>query len=187
MATEIHPVTADRWDDMEDLFGPSGASGCWCMWWRQTSAEFSEHAGEQNRRLLLQLVHDDRVPGLLLYRDGRADGWCSVAPRSEFGRLNRSPILKPVDELPVWSVACFYVRRGHRGSGLAAALLDGAIEHARRAGAHLLEGYPIDTSVRSGVGAAALYTGTLGLFLRAGFGEVARRSEARPIVRRSLR
>ena len=36
--------------DLERLFGPSGAySGCWCMFFRQTSREFAAGAGEPNR------------------------------------------------------------------------------------------------------------------------------------------
>ena len=28
----FHPVTPDRWPDLERLFGPHGAnSGCWCL------------------------------------------------------------------------------------------------------------------------------------------------------------
>jgi len=28
----IHPVTPERWADLEELFGPSGGyGGCWCM------------------------------------------------------------------------------------------------------------------------------------------------------------
>jgi hypothetical protein len=32
MPTEVYPVTADRWPDLEALFGPKGRyAGCWCM------------------------------------------------------------------------------------------------------------------------------------------------------------
>ncbi|MDQ3931962.1 MAG: GNAT family N-acetyltransferase, partial [Actinomycetota bacterium] len=109
---QIRPLTPHRWGDLEALFGPRGAvAGCWCMWWRQTAREFEQYAGEANRQALRSIVEEGQVPGLLAYRDGRTVGWVSVAPRKEFGRLDRSPTLGRVDETPVWSVACFYVVR----------------------------------------------------------------------------
>jgi GNAT superfamily N-acetyltransferase len=183
MPTDIRPVTADRWEDLVGLFGKNGAySGCWCMWFRETSREFSERGNAGNRRALHEIVHQGRVPGLLAYRAGRPVGWCSVAPRGEFGRLNRSPTLKPVDEQPVWSVVCFFVDRAHRGQGVAEELLETAVNYAARRGARLVEAYPVDTSGRK-YRPADLYTGTVDLFGAAGFTEVARRSEARPIMR----
>jgi GNAT superfamily N-acetyltransferase len=180
MPTEIRPLTADRWEDLAGLFGENGAySGCWCMWFRETSREFSERGNAGNRRALQEIVHQGRVPGLLAYRAGRPVGWCSVAPRGEFGRLNRSPILKPVDEQPVWSVVCFFVDRAQRGQGVAEELLRAAVDHAARQGARLVEAYPVDTSGRK-FRSADLYTGTVDLFRAAGFTEVARRSKAVP-------
>ena len=179
-------MTPDRWRDLETLFGRSGAySGCWCMWWRVTSAEFSARAGAGLRSAMEQLVSDGRVPGLLAYsHNGTPIGWCSVAPRQEFGRLQRSPKLKPVDDAPVWSIVCFFIHRGHRGTGVAAALLDAAVRYAGEHGATAVEGYPIDPASAPQVPAASAFTGVLPMFERAGFTEIARRG-GRPIVRRS--
>jgi hypothetical protein len=45
---EIHPLTPDRWDDFEELFGSRGAyGGCWCMWWRTTRKEFEAFKGDE--------------------------------------------------------------------------------------------------------------------------------------------
>lgn len=180
---EIHPATPDRWPDLEQLFGPNGAySGCWCMWWRVSNREFESQAGSGLRALLKELVDHGPVPGLLAYRNGEAVGWVSLGDRSEFGRLNRSPKLKPIDDRRVCSVVCFFIRRDQRRSGAASALLDGAVEVARTRGYDQIEGYPIDTSAGAR-GAAELFTGTLDLFERAGFVETLRRG-GRPIVRR---
>jgi hypothetical protein len=80
----VHPVTADRWDDLATLFGDRGASsGCWCMFFRLTSGEFARQAGAKAREGLRGLVRGGAVPGLLAYSQGRPVGWCPVAPRLE--------------------------------------------------------------------------------------------------------
>ncbi len=109
-----------------------------------------------------------------------------MAPRSAFGRLDRSPVLKPVDAEPVWSVNCFVIDRRHRRTGVATALLDAAVPYVRQQGGIILEGYPIDTGGQR-ADAASVFTGTLSMFERAGFREVSRRSPKRPIMRLDLR
>ena len=105
---KVLPLTPDNWSDLETLFGENGAhGGCWCMWFRQTNAEAERQSGEGNRMALKQIVDEGHVPGLIAYVDGFPAGWVSVAPRSEFSRLARSRVIKPVDEQPVWSVVCF--------------------------------------------------------------------------------
>ncbi|MFN2555658.1 MAG: N-acetyltransferase family protein [Nitriliruptorales bacterium] len=186
-ALEVHPLTSERWDDLVALFGPRGAvAGCWCMWWRETAREFEQNAGEANREALRGVVEAGRVPGLLAYRGGRVIGWVSVAPREEFGRLERSPTLGRVDEAPVWSVVCFYVARDERSSGVGSALLRAAVAHAEAHGARYVEGYPVDTGATGRTGAGDIFTGVLSSFLDAGFREVARRSPKRPVVRLDL-
>lgn len=186
MATEVHPVTEERWSDLEALFGPSGVSGCWCMWFRLTSSEFQKQSGEGTRRGLRSLVTGGRVPGLLAYADGRPAGWVSVAPREEFGRIERSPNLRRIDDTPVWSIVCFFIGKPHRGTGLARTLLKAAERYARDQGARMLEAYPWDPAAGS-IRPADAYIGLLPLFEEAGFHEVARRSRGRPVVRKKLR
>ncbi len=179
----FHPLTPQRWADFERLFGPRGATGgCWCMWWRTAHQEFQRQKGEGNRQAMKALVDSGVVPGILAYREGQAVGWCSVAPRSDFPRLERSRILRPVDDTPVWSVVCFFVDRRHRRQGLTVALLRAAVEYAREHGGAVIEGYPVEP--RQGqVPAAFAYTGLASAFQKAGFTECARRSETRPIMR----
>ena len=130
------------------------------------------------------------APGLLAYRGGRAVGWVSLGPREDFERLVHSRVLAPVDDVPVWSIVCFVVSRGVRGQGIARSLLDGAIAYARTRGATTLEAYPVDV-VDGRVPDANAFRGTLSMFERAGFREVARRqwnasTPVRPIVRLDL-
>ena len=183
---DVVPATPDRWDDVAALAGPNGFyAGCWCSWWLLSSSAFDAASPEERRAVLQGLVADGEEPGLLAYRDGEPVGWVAVGPRDRYGRLQRSPKLKPVDDTPVWIVNCFVVRRDARGAGVAAALLEAAIEFARDRGATHLEGVPIDTTTGAAKGAAALYTGVLSTFEGAGFAEIARRG-GRPIVRRQL-
>jgi GNAT superfamily N-acetyltransferase len=192
---EVRPLTADRWPDLVELFGPSGAfSNCWCTWWRQTGAEFDRgirQRGAGNKALLGELTAANRQPGLVAYRNGKPVGWISVAPRPEYGRVIRSPSVGPGRRSPeaadsgVWSIVCFWMPRAERGKGIAMALLRAAVDHARTGGALVLEGYPVDTAGERHP-QSSVFTGTLAMFTRVGFTEVERRAEGRPIVRMDL-
>jgi GNAT superfamily N-acetyltransferase len=86
------------------------------------------------------------------------------------------------DEDGLWAVTCFVVRVGHRRHGLAGELLAGAVDLARRHGARIVEGYPVDPAVRP-TGSSGLYQGTVSMFEAAGFTQVARPSSSRAVVR----
>ncbi len=183
-AVDIRPVTADNWDLLDTLFAEHGTvRGCWCMYFRLTSREFNDGWGEGNREDMCRLVCDEGVvPGLIAIADGEAVGWVSVAPREEFGRVERSRVTKPVDDEPAWSIVCFYIKPGARRGGLTRALLDAAVEYATDNGARLIEAYPYDTDEeqKSGI---EIYYGVASTFRQAGFEEVERRSPRRPIMR----
>jgi len=184
------PLTAANWADLESLFGPRGAcGGCWCMAWRLPRAAFNRGKGEANRSALHALAEQGagqgREPGILLYRDGVPVGWCSVAPREEFVTLARSRVWAPVDDAPVWSVSCFFVAKGHRNQGLSVELLKAAIEFARGKGARVLEGYPQELD--EPLPASFIWTGLAAAYRKAGFREVLRRSEKKPIMRYEMR
>jgi GNAT superfamily N-acetyltransferase len=186
---EIRPATAQRWDDVATVFGRRGGyGGCWCMFWRQTGKDFNEGCGEPNRDAFRSLIADGTEPGLLAYDDGAPIGWVAVAPRSEFGRILRSPTLRPrdgSDDETVWSLNCFVVRPDARGRGVARALIDGAVAFARERGATAVEAYPVVTEGRQ-VPDDELYTGALDWFTDAGFVIVEQRSERKIVVRRPL-
>ena len=183
----FHPVTPDRWSDFALLFGKRGAcAGCWCMWWRQTAGEFTRGKGAGNRRAMKRIIDGGSIPGLLAYAGADPVGWCSVHPRETYKRLDRSRVLRPIDERPVWSIVCFFVARDWRRRGLTIELIRAAVDHARENGARIIEAYP--TEPRSGAMPDAFaYTGLASAFRKAGFKEVARRSPSRPIMRRAIR
>jgi GNAT superfamily N-acetyltransferase len=179
---EVRPLTPDRWDDLERLFGPSGAySGCWCMFWRISRNEFAGNGNAGNRAAFRSLTRTGPPPGLIAYVDGEPAGWISVDARERYASLERSRTLARVDDRPVWSIVCFFVAKEHRRRGLSRALIDGAVDHARSNGARIVEAYP-DPRAND---AASSYMGAVEPFLRAGFREV--RSEPRPVLRRGVR
>jgi GNAT superfamily N-acetyltransferase len=186
-AVRVVPATPARWADLAALFGPRGAcAGCWCQWPRLPSRAFVAGRGAGNRRALRGQVRAGPPPGLLAYLGRRPVGWCALAPRATYARLERSRVLAPVDDRPVWSVVCMFVAREARGRGVTVALLRAARAYAFRQGARILEGYPIDP--RGGRTADTFaWWGLAPAFQRAGFREVARRSASRPIMRARLR
>lgn len=139
---------------------------------------------EADRAALKSLVDNGKPPGLVGYRDRMPVGWVSLGPREDYAKLARSPVMRPVDDQRVWSVVCFVVPPAHRGLGVARALLDGAIEYARKRGARLLEAYPVDKPERSKDD--TMWFGAKSMYDAAGFEEVVRRKPHRPIVRKRL-
>ncbi len=183
MNLSIVPATAGNFADLETLFG-STYSDCWCMWNRQTNAEFETNTYEPNRRALKKLIADGHEHGLLAYVDGQPVAWAALAPRTEYSRLQRSPVNKPVDDKNVWSVTCFVVDRAHRGKGVAGALLAAAVKRARELGAKALEGYPV--APEAGMADTEVWHGVESMFVDAGFTEIARRKMRRPMYRLDL-
>jgi ribosomal protein S18 acetylase RimI-like enzyme len=195
---EIHPLTPDRLPDLAALFGEGGdPRWCWCSYHRGggSTAGRRDDRVATNRAVLENATRSaaarGRAPGLIAYRDGQAVGWVSMAPREDLAGLERSTVLRRIDDQPVWSITCFVVGKQHRGQGIAAELLDAAIAHAAEHGADLLEAYPVDTA-GGRIQAAYAYRGPLSMFEDAGFEVVERRrskagSTVWPIVRRFLR
>jgi GNAT superfamily N-acetyltransferase len=195
---DIRPLTTDLWDSFAAWFGSRDASSdsrwCWCAYWRMRGLSWSNSTADDNRALLRDLVSESPgaglAPGLVALRGGRPVGWVSLGPRESFDRLEHAQLLARVDDKPVWSIVCFVVARSERGRGIATALLDAAIEYARKQGATLVESYPVDAA-EGRIPAASAYTGPATMFERAGFEVVATRhwnakTRRRRIMRRGV-
>ncbi len=183
---EAHPLTSDRWNDFEALFGSKGAcGGCWCMFPRLRRSEYERLKGDGNRRAMKKLVDSGRAPGLLGYVEAKPVAWCSVEPRELIGSLARSRILAPVDDEPVWSIVCLFIEKSHRGRGLSTKMIEAALRYARSEGASIVEAYPVDPK-KTPMPAVFAYPGIASAYLAEGFREVARRSETRPVMRRGV-
>jgi len=187
----IEPLTPEHFPDLAGLFEEGGdPKWCWCQFFRVRGLDWSNSNAKTNRARLETLAREGPPPGLVAYRDGHAVGWVSLGPRESYDRLEHAQLLARVDERPVWSIVCFVVSRRARRTGVASALLDGAVAYARDHGATALEAYPVDTGGEK-IAAANAFHGTLAMFERAGFEVVARRhwnrvSPVRPIVRLDL-
>ena len=180
----VEPATADRWDDVVTVLGPSGDSGCWCQ--APRGRDTGPRHGDPTYRpeLLRAQLGEDPPAGMLAYLDDEPAGWLGFAPRSRLPRLARSRTIPQVDEIDAWAILCFNVRSGYRRRGIATALLDGLVAYARDRGAPALEAYPIDAAggrVDSGFG----YVGLTTWFEAAGFTRVVEtdaRSAGRPRI-----
>lgn len=184
MTTELSfkPIKRNLWTDLEELFGAHGAcGGCWCMYWKLRGKAYEEAKGFETRQMHKSIVDSGVATGLLAYLHGEVVGWTAVEPRDSYLRLAHSRILQPVDDRTVWSVTCFFVARKFRRKGITVELLKAAVEHVRKQGGKIVEGYPVET--QKDMPAPFIYTGTASAFEQAGFQEVARRSPTRPIFR----
>jgi GNAT superfamily N-acetyltransferase len=184
----IHVASADRWQDVADLFtrpGPRGGTpqtdGCWCQFWRLRGNAYWDGHGAGNRAGLEDEIRSGAEPGLVAYEDGTPVGWCRVGPRERFDRLEHARKLATVDDEPAWAVVCFFVHPGAKRQGVASALLDAASERARAHGATVLEGYPVAPGHMN----IDAYTGYLPMFVAAGF-ESVRDAGRRTVVRLRL-
>lgn len=182
MDLRIVPVTPERWDDLEQLFGPNGAfSNCWCTWYWLTGREFQQRLPAERRALLHQRVVAGPPPGILGYLDNEPVAWCALGPRSFYPRLARSRQRAAIDQKPVWSLVCLYIARAYRGRGLLRPLLRGALAYAQAAGAPAVEAYPIDQEGH--LPPPQLCLGLARVLRELGFVEVARQSPTRPVMR----
>ncbi len=179
MKLVIHPLTPDLWPALEDLFGQNWpVSGCWCMYWR-IGNDYRKRPRDANKAAFCELVKNGPPPGLLAFDGDLAVGWCQLTPRHDLPWLDHTWRLKRVDDVPVWSLSCFYVRKGYRKRGVMSALIAAALDAARRAGAPALEAYPLDAKLTP----SASSTGYVSTFKQAGFKTVARHVPPRPIMR----
>ncbi len=188
---EIAPLSLGIWPALAHLFAAGGdPKWCWCQFWRKPGSNWSNTTPEENRADLETLVGADPAPGLVAMRDGVAVGWVGLGPREDFPRLARSRTLPQLPGEGVWSINCFVVARAERGKGVGDALIEAAVAYAREHGASVLEGFPVDTG-GARMPSAGAYTGTRGMFERAGFAEAApttsKASGGRPrvVMRRS--
>lgn len=170
---ETHPVTPDRFEDFADVVNPNRrATHCWCLSHRLKASHIEELGGGSRERAARALgrpgVHGDHPPGVVTYADGVPVGWCSIGPRADNPRLLASRVIRPVDDVDVWTVICVVVRSGHRRRGVTGRLLEGAVAWAASEGAPAVEAHPVDAG-NDRIDLTMAFVGTVEMFGRAGF------------------
>jgi len=180
----FHPLILERWEDFENLFGEKGAcAGCWCMFWFMRKKEYDEKRKDgRTKKEMKKMVKDKIEPGIIAYDGDKPVGWIAIQPREKYSKLSNSKILQPVDDKQVWSIVCFFVHKDYRKMGISVELIKNACSFAASKGGTIVEAYPTETKTKNSV-PVFIYTGTSAAFKKAGFKEVTRRSETRPIMR----
>ena len=113
MDWETHSVTPDRFEDFTDVVNRSRrVNHCWCLSHRLQAAEIERLGGGSREQAMRRLCEREHPPGVVTYLDGEPVGWCNIGPRTEITRLARSRLIRPVDDVPVWSIVCVIVRPG---------------------------------------------------------------------------
>lgn len=168
MTWETHPLTPERFEDFADVINRNRRAGhCWCLSHRLQAAEIERLGGGSREQAMRRLCEREHPPGVVTYLDGEPVGWCNIGPRTEITRLARSRLIRPVDDLAVWSIVCVIVRPGRRRQGVTAPLLEGAVAHAASHGAPAVEAHPVDPPDRMDLTMA--FVGTRSMFERTGF------------------
>lgn len=188
---ETFPVTEDRFDDLALVINPSRrTTHCWCLSHRLPARDIEELGGGSREEAMRTLTRREYPPGVVTYRDGEPIGWCSISPRAEISRLVSSKLIRPIDDVFVWSIICVVVRSGRRRQGVTRQLLEGTVSYAASRGAPAVEAYPVDPPGRMDLTMA--FVGTKSMFAKAGFHQVGTTAAVasrmpRIIMRRELR
>lgn len=177
------PAEKDRWKDIEKLFGERGAcGGCWCMYPRLSKKDFEEGKGAENKSRLKKLISSGEHTGIVAYSGKEPIGWIACSPREKYLRLDKSRALKRIDDQPVWSIVCFFVKKEFRNKGLSIKLITAAVDYCRKEGANIVEAYPVEPYSEK-MPAAFAWRGFPSTFEKAGFILAAQRTKTRPIYR----
>jgi len=130
--------------------------------------------------------------GLIASMNNEPVGWIAMAPREDYMRLENSRVFKRIDDKPVWSITCFFIRKEFRHKGLSQQLIRGAIDFAKNLPAgkagkkiKILEAYPAIPYAEK-VPHPFLWVGVLSSFLKNGFKIVRQNSKSRAMVRIEL-
>jgi GNAT superfamily N-acetyltransferase len=190
MSWETRPLTPDRFDDFADVVNPNRrATHCWCLSHRLRAKDIEELGKGDREQAMRRLCERKNPPGVVTYLNGTPVGWCNIGPRADIPRLVRSTLIRPVDDIPVWSIICVVVRSGHRRKGVTTHLIEGAVHYAASRGAPAVEAYPVDPGGRMDTTMA--FVGTRSMFESAGFEMIGTTNAVasklpRLIMRRSL-
>jgi GNAT superfamily N-acetyltransferase len=183
----VKPLDASTWSEFALLVERHNGvwGGCWCMGFHAKGPGWGVSAA-LNRSEKEQLVAEGRAQAALVFEGGDCVGWCQFGPTRELPRIKSLKAYQAgLTGLPDWRITCFFVSRRHRGKGVAAAALDGALAEIARLGGGLVESYPDDvedTKLVSGFG----HNATVAMFERRGFARQRQIAKHRWVVVRRI-
>ena len=173
----------ETWPDLQSLFGHKGAcGGCWCMYWRLAYKDYENGKGQINKLKFFELIQNGLPLGVLAFKEDVPIGWCSISPKRELIRLEKSRLFKTSEAKTTWSITCLFIHKNHRNKGLSAELITAAAKYAFENGAVIIEAYPIIPKTTR-MPAAFAWVGFINSFINAGFEKKAQPSENRLIMR----
>ncbi len=182
----LEPLTSSNWKIFESLMGEKGGCGnCWCMYFRLPYKTFQENKPDGNKKMMKQLVKNGLPQGLIASMNKEPVGWIAMAPREDYMRVENSRVFKRIDDKPVWSITCFFIKKEFRHQGLSQHLIRGAVDFARKKKIKTLEAYPAIPYAEK-VPHPFLWVGVLSSFLNNGFKIVRQQSKSRAMVRIEL-
>jgi GNAT superfamily N-acetyltransferase len=164
------PLDPATWPDFAKLVEQHNGvwGGCWCMGFHARGPGWGTSAA-LNRAEKQELVDEGRAHAALVYDGEDCVGWCQFGPPAELPRIKSVKAYEAgLAALPDWRITCFFVARKHRGRGVAAAALKGALAEIARLGGGTVESYPDDLpdeKLARGFG----HNATVAMFERRGF------------------
>ncbi len=189
---ELSPAT---WPDFEALFSRgNGWDFCWCMHYhRCRPLPQSEKLRRAERSAAnypdkKALVAEGRSHGILVYFNGEPVGWCQYGRADELPRIDDDPNyrgLAPANRERLWRITCFVVDKRFRRLGIGSVALKAALASIKVKGGGVVEGYPVANWEGVSFGNASTH-GTVSMFRKQGFKEVAAFGERNVVMRRTL-
>ncbi len=183
---QFDSLTSSNWQQFETLMGEKGGCGhCWCMFFRLPYKNFQENKPDGNKKMMKELVNKSQPQGLIASLNKQPVGWIALAPREDYMKLENSRVFKRIDDKPVWSITCFFIKKEFRRMGLSQQLIKGAVDFAKKKRIKTLEAYPA-IPYNEKVPHAFLWVGVLSSFVKNGFKIVQQHSKSRAMVRIDL-
>ena len=179
-------LNSANWKQFDTLMGEKGGCGnCWCMFFRLPYKLFQENKPNGNKKLMKQLVNKEKPVGLIASLNEEPIGWIALAPREDYLKIENSRAFKRIDDKPVWSITCFFIKKEFRRMGLSQQLIKGAIDFAKKKKIKTLEAYP-SIPYNEKVPPPFLWVGVLSAFTKNGFKIIQQNSKSRAMVRIDL-
>jgi GNAT superfamily N-acetyltransferase len=185
---EVKEFTRDTWDDFDALFGKhKGVSGgCWCTFNLCSSSQFTKSTREERKELQHSLTMEGESCGLMIYDAGVPIGWCQFGPAEKFERFNRTKayiaLNLPPEQKPDWRISCIFIDKHRRREGLSQLPLKAALASIKEKGGGIVEAFPFDIPGAK----RPSYSGSVKMFEREGFEEVARLGKITVLMRKTI-